>query len=413
MVVSGLVVSAGAAQAGGAYIYEMSNASEVGYGGAGMVARANDAGTVFSNPAGMTRFDKSEMMAGALAVYIDAGFSTNENNPASGKASGLNKGITPAGNFGYIRPLTDRLSAGVSMHNYFGLALDWNDDWVGRHSSVNLMLVAPQIQPTLAYKVNDWLSVGAGAALTLGYMYDKSRVEAVIPDGKEGKFRLSDTDFAVQGNFGIMLQPWEHTRIGIRYLTETDLDFEDSPDISGVNDLPDIDPDADFVSPGAKIDLGMKMPQSISAAVHHQWNDELAILGSVAWDEWSEFGYVNAGLDVNGGGGVTTELNADFRDVWHGGVGVEYQWKPRWELTAGFSYDSSMMSSRTRPTFIPLGNMYRYAVGLKHQRSDTLTLGVGLTFLWEGNLPIDDSGGVSGKYNNVSLSFLSFYASWH
>jgi hypothetical protein len=54
-----------------------------------------------------------------------------------------------------------------------------------------------------------------------------------------------------------------------------------------------------------------------------------------------------------------------------------------------------------------------YAVGLKHQRSDTLTLGVGLTFLWEGNLPIDDSGGVSGKYNNVSLSFLSFYASWH
>ena len=413
--IAALLALPGTALAGGAYIYEMSNASEVGYGGAGMVARANDAGTVFSNPAGMTRFDESEMMAGAVAVYIDAGFSKNENNTATGKASGLNKRIVPAGNFGYIRPLSDRLSVGVSVHNYFGLALDWSDDWIGRGSSVNITLVAPQLQPTLAYKVNDWLSVGAGAALTLGYMYDKSRVEPIIPNGTEGKFRLSDADFAVQGNFGVMLQPWDHTRIGIRYLTETDLDFEDSPNISGVNDLPDLSPNGDFVSPGAKIDVGMKMPQSVSAAVHHQWDEKLALLGSVAWDEWSKFGYVNAGLDIKGGdgGGVSTELNADFRDVWHGGVGAEYQWKPRWQLTAGFSYDSSMMSSRTRPIFIPLGNMYRYAVGFKHKRSDTLTLGGGLTFLWEGNLPVDDSGGVSGKYNNVSLTFLSFYASWH
>ena len=409
----GLIAISGTLHAGGAYIYEMSSASEVGYGGAGMVARANDAGTVFSNPAGMTRFDKPEMMAGAVGIYIDAGFSTNENNTADGKASSLNKRIVPAGNFAYIRPLSDRLSLGFSVQNYFGLALDWSDDWVGRESSVNITLVAPQLQPTLAYKVNDWLSVGAGAALTLGYMYDKSRVDPLIPNGKDGKFRLSDADFAVQGNFGIMLQPWDHTRIGIRYLTETDLDFEDSPDISGVNNLPDADPNVAFVSPGAKIDVGMKMPQSVSAAVHHQWSDDLAILGSVAWDEWSQFGYVNAGLDIGGGGGVSTELNADFRDVWHGGVGAEYQWKPRWELTAGFSYDSSMMSSRTRPIFIPLGNMYRYAVGFKHMRSETLTLGAGLTFLWEGNLPVDDSGGVSGKYNNVSLTFLSFYANWH
>ena len=83
----------GTALAGGAYIYEMSSASEVGYGGAGMVARANDAGTVFSNPAGMTRFDESALMAGAVGVYIDAGFSKNENNIRFGtpRDTALNK----------------------------------------------------------------------------------------------------------------------------------------------------------------------------------------------------------------------------------------------------------------------------------------------------------------------------------
>ena len=163
-----LSLSPSISHAGGAYIYEMSNASEVGYGGAGMVARANDAGTVFTNPAGMTRFDKPEMMAGALGVYIDASFSKNGNNTADGKASGLNKRIVPAGNFAYIRPMSDRLSLGISAQNFFGLALDWSDDWIGRSSSVNITMVAPQLQPTLAYKVNDWLSVGAGAALTPG-----------------------------------------------------------------------------------------------------------------------------------------------------------------------------------------------------------------------------------------------------
>ena len=74
-------------QAGALYFYEMSNASESGYGGVGMSARANDPGTVFTNPAGMTRFDESRAMAGGVGVYIDAGFKTNNQNTATGDLS--------------------------------------------------------------------------------------------------------------------------------------------------------------------------------------------------------------------------------------------------------------------------------------------------------------------------------------
>ena len=62
----------GTASAGALCIYEMSNASESGYGGAGMAARANDAGTVFSNPAGMALFDDSAMLAGGVGVYKES-----------------------------------------------------------------------------------------------------------------------------------------------------------------------------------------------------------------------------------------------------------------------------------------------------------------------------------------------------
>ena len=56
---------------------------------------------------------------------------------------------------------------------------------------------------------------------------------------------------------------------------------------------------------------------------------------------------------------------------------------------------------------------YRYAVGFKHQRKEDLTVGGGLTFIREGNLPIEDSGGVSGKYKDVSIWIASVYARWH
>ena len=50
------ILCTGLAYAGSAYIYEMANPSDTGYAGAGLAGRANDAGTVFTNPAGMTRF---------------------------------------------------------------------------------------------------------------------------------------------------------------------------------------------------------------------------------------------------------------------------------------------------------------------------------------------------------------------
>jgi long-chain fatty acid transport protein len=210
-----------------------------------------------------------------------------------------------------------------------------------------------------------------------------------------------------------MIEPSDKTRIGLRYLTETDLNFRDNVYLSGVG--PEI---ANAVKREGNVDLGMKMPQSIQAGIFHQFNDKWAFLGSVGWDDWSEFSRVHVRVD---GTGLNRTVNAGFDDTWHVGVATEYQYSPKWMFTAGFSYDSPMSKGSTRPITLPLGAMYRYGAGVKYRKSDNLTLGAGLSFLWEGDLktiPVgsaDDpaSGGrVSGEYKNVSITFLSFYAQW-
>jgi long-chain fatty acid transport protein len=157
------------------------------------------------------------------------------------------------------------------------------------------------------------------------------------------------------------------------------------------------------------------MPQSLMAGIFHQFNDKWAFLGSVGWDDWSQFSRIHVKVD---GTGVNTVVNADFDDTWHFGVGAEYQYTPKWMLTAGFSYDTSMSTGSTRPITLPLGKMYRYGLGFKYRKSDDLTLGGGLSFLWEGDMKVISSGSpvsggqVSGEYKNVSITFLSFYVQW-
>jgi long-chain fatty acid transport protein len=225
----------------------------------------------------------------------------------------------------------------------------------------------------------------------------------VQPDGRDGKLRISDTAWAVQGNLAMMIEPSDRTRIGIRWLSETDLDFKDSPDLSGP-DLPNL--------PGLGldgIDLGITMPQTLNIGVHHQWNDNFALLGSVGWEEFSQFGRIQVGVDDTG---VGTTLEEDFRDVWSVGFGAEYKLRPDWELTAGFNFDSSMSSDRTRPIVIPLGKMYRYGVGFKHQRPSGRTLNGGLSWIYEGNLGIPENNGVDVTYTNVSIWVASLSVSF-
>lgn len=399
--------------AGGAYIYETGNPTDIGLGSAGLAARAQDPGTVFTNPAGMTRFRQSELLLTGYALYLHAPFDPDSNTTASG-SDGSTSELFPGGSAAYVHPLSPKMALGISVQNYFGLSLDWSDDWVGRYEGVSTTLIAPQVQPSVAYKVNDWLSVGAGAALTLGYLSDKTRVNTLDPARDDGKLRYSDTDFAVQGNFGLMIEPSNRTRIGLRYLTETDLDFKDRINASGIGPGLGSGGLIDLVTPANGLDLGMKMPQSVMLGAYHELNDQWAILGSVGWDDWSEFSRVRVRVVDTA---IDTTVDAGFRDVWHFGAAAQYRHSPQWLLSAGFSYDTSMATDATRPLILPLGSMYRYGAGFTYQKGKDLTLGAAMEFLYEGNLPITETGGdlsgkVSGKYENVSLTFLTVYANW-
>ena len=387
------------------YVPETANPTDTAFAGAGLAGRAQDAGTVFTNPAGMTRFNNNAMLATAGGTFVRAPFNPDSNNTISG-TDGSASGWVPYGTFAYIHSISDRLKLGVNVGNNFGLSLDWGNNWVGRYTATEASLFAPQVQPTVAYKVNDWLSVGAGAGLTLGYLNAKLRVNNKEPGRIDGKMEIKDTDFAVQGNFGIMLNPTPSTRIGIRYLTETELDFEDNPDFSRMGPLTGA-----ITDQITKLDLGMRMPQSIMLGVFHDLSDRWAVLGSLGWEEWSEFGHVDITVDESPE--VTAKLK--YNNTYHVGVGAQFQYNPKWRYSAGISYDSALSDGRHRSAMIPMGEMTRVGGGFEYRKRSDLTLGAAMDVMWEGDLSLNqksNGGTLSGEYENVFLAFFTVYAKW-
>ncbi len=402
-----ILLAVGSAQAGGLYLYEVGS-PDVGLAAAGYAARAQDASTAFTNPAGMTRLKQPSLMAGAQPMYIHMDFSADGNTTATGSSGDAN-GWMPAGGLFYVHPVNDKLALGVAMTGYFGLALDYQDDWVGRYYVQEVALQAAGIQPAIAWKVNDQWSVGAGAAVLYGILDQKMAVNRIV-EGDDAELKLKDEDWTVQFNLGVLYEPVQGTRLGLTYLSAADLNFSDKADISGFGERL-----TDKLGFGTRtIDLGMTMPQAVMFSVYHDVNDRLSLMANLGWQDWSEFGKVDVDIsDTNVD--LTTEL--DYKDTWHVALGAQYRVAEPWLLTAGIAYDSSMLDKDAVTPALPVGECWRFALGSRYAWSQDLTLGAAYELAWGGDLDMDVdrgplAGRVSGTYENVAIHFVNLNAEW-
>ena len=61
-----------------------------------------------------------------------------------------------------VTHLTPDLSAGIAVTSPFGLPVKYNSAWVGRYDVIQAEALTADINPNLAYKINDKLSVAGG-----------------------------------------------------------------------------------------------------------------------------------------------------------------------------------------------------------------------------------------------------------
>ena len=402
----------GLCQAGGLYLYEVGG-SDVGLAAAGWAARAQDAATAFTNPAGMTRLARSELMVGIEPLYLNVDFQPDGNTTTTG-SHGDASGWLPTGGIYYVHNLKSDLKFGLALTGYFGLGLEYEDDWVGRYYVQNVTLQALAVQPALAYRVNDWFSVGMGVAALYGILKEEIAVNNIDPSLPDGKLEVEDEDWAFQFNLGVLAEPWTGTRFGLTYLSEADLEFSDNPEFKGLGPgLTAILGNRGLLN--SNLDLDMTMPQSVMFSAYHDITDTVAVMANLGWQQWSEFGMVGVTLASQD----TTDLTVDrhYDDTWHTALGVQYRVSEPWLLSAGVAYDSAMVDEEDLTPDLPVGEQWRFGLGAQYQWSENLTIGGDYELVWTGDLDMDLyrgplAGQVSGTYEDVAMHFINFNLIW-
>lgn len=411
-----LATLGGNAIAGGLTLYEISS-RDIGLASAGYTARAQDASTVLTNPAGMIRLDGTQVTAGAQLLYANVEFSPRGDATAGGGSGGNAIGWLPGAGAFMSYTLAPNLKVGFGLGGNFGLSEKYADHWIGRYYGKQETLIGLSLLPSVAYRVDEHLSVGATLNAMYGVLKSEVAVNNLVPGLPDGELKLDNRKWGWGANFGLLYEVDEDTRLGLTYTSQVKLNFKPGTDFRnlgpGINAVL-----ANRNRLHTQIDLGIKVPQGLMASVVQKIDPRWTVLGSIGWQQWSKFGQIEVGIDGND----IKETSLSFDDTWHAALGGQYHFDDGRTVDFGVAYDSGFQDNRKVSPIVPGNSAWRFGIGLHDQVDKRFSWGAAAEYVYGGTLNVDrrailpvalgGRGDLVGSYNNTRSVFLSGNASW-
>jgi long-chain fatty acid transport protein len=376
---------------------------------------AADASTAAANPAGMTLLDRSQLLNASGALLPSTNFDIAPQTTTTGGGGGNAGVFTPIGGFFYVYKLSERLRLGVAADSDFGAAFNYGKQWTGRYYVTQESLITGKINPSIAYTVNDWLSVGAGFSFSLGRLMLQSKINRnLLPfmHRPDGGFALESWDEAFGGNVGILLRPIAKLRVGLTYQSPVDYKFGFRPHVTGLGPL--LSHIRTRIG-GTKVNIPMEVPQQVMLSGLYDVTSYWSLMGNVGWQNWSAFGEFPVGISSRKQ--RTVEANLNFSDTCQIAIGQQLRLGEKWLWSAGFAYDSSPVSRANRIATLPIDRQLRYGSGIQYQINRDITAGAAWELMDAGPAPYSAhrgplAGTLQGHYSTNLLNFVALNLIW-
>lgn len=415
-VAGGLLFASLQAEAGGIMIYEAGHEG-TGLANAGSAVMASDPSILMTNPAGISQLAGTQINFNAQLILGDVSFSRDNANTFGGNEGGNALKYLPGSSFFISHQLDERSSIGFGMYGNFGLALDYDDDWAGRYFAQESAIIGVSFQPTYAYKITDDLSVGLGPRFMLGYFRTEVAVNNNVlglGNAEDGQLRYKDTDWGTGANVGVLYNLNERTKLGLAWTSKIKLKFEDKPELKKITNpllrlaLNRLDAD--------QLNVDMNVPQTVTTSVSYQFDPQWTLLGSLGWQDWSDFGKVGVEVDTDLGSTSRT-AQRQYKDTWHVSIGAQHQINPKLRWNVGLGYDSSAVDDKDRTVDNPMNEAWRLATGVSYALQDDVDVHMSYTLIYLGDMDVQQTkarsgGSVSGEYKNAALHVLGGGVVW-
>jgi len=378
------------------------SAASLGTAYAGVAASAEDASTIYFNPAGMTFLPRRQVSIAGHLIMPSMKFGDGGSQPPAGRPFGGDGG--DAGGLALVPntfatwAISDDLRLGIGVNVPFGLKSEYGDGWIGRYQALRSELRTININPSVALRLSDSVSIGAGVSI--------QRADATLTNATQGgagdnraTIRARDTSFGF--NAGVILQLTPDTRLGAAFRSAVGHHLEGTVAVTDAQQV--------RLSAGP-VAADLKLPASFSLSSFTRVNDRWDVMFDASWTGWSSFErLVIQRTDTLG---VVSDQPQTWRDTGRLSAGANYRWRPDVMLRFGIAHDQAPMNDTWRTARVPDGSRTWLAVGGRYTLNRRMTVDAGFAHLVVRDPAISDlrgtgagqGGNLVGRYsNNINI----------
>lgn len=386
-----LIAIASSASAGSFALREQSTRG-LGASFAGVGAGSGGLSSIYWNPATITMNPGLTFESGLTLVAPQSKIKPDARTLGTVRAVGgvpVGSGnISQAGVLPYSSSalqLNDSLWLGLSTNTPYGFVTKPNQNWAGQVYGRTSKVMSFNANPMVGYKVNEWLSLGAG--MQIQYLDVTLRQASGVAFGATN-VNLEGENTGVGYTLGATITPLAGTVIGLGYRSsihhELDGTLAPRPGIS--------------IPVRAKVNL----PEVLTLGITQKINDKWKVLGGLEWTNWSRLGRIAVTNQMTGL--PATALKFDYKDGWYASLGAEYAATEELTLRAGLGLEWSPISDSVRNVRIPDANRLWTSLGASYRWDDKLTFDVSYAHLFVKSAPIRI---VPGHPDYVGLPFVA------
>lgn len=366
----------------------------------GDAAVVEDAGTNWYNSAGLVYLPKQAAIS-AIDLYEKTAFKGTASTPGifggdfitqTGQATSYVLVGVPA--IHYAIPFNDCYAFGLSIVPAWGLLEDYGPQSLLRYDLERIYTKTINIAPSIAWKIDNHWSIGAGPDIHYWYLTSKTRVRTQPVTGPDSISRFSTDDWGYGGHIGVLYRYDDKTRVGLNYrskvfMTQTgysDFAFEDG---------------RGFESNTFQVNI--PLPPTTSLSVYHEMTPCWALMGTITYDQWSVIRNLH-GQDFIGPTGMLSSVNVpqDFNNTFDFSFGTHYKLTENLLLRASIKYEQTPTNDQHRDVNFPDGEKLGFNFGSRYQISKCLAVDLIYAHVFTRTVPINITNVFGANVNGRS-----------
>lgn len=348
---------------------------------------------LYNNPAAITELEGTQVEVGA--TFIRPAQTVTTLTPAGAVNNYADSRWWTPPNAYVTHQVNDQIWAGLGVFSRYGLGIEFEDNWLGRYNCQEATIQSIDINPSVAFKVLDNLSLAAG----LRAEWFEFELFRALPTG--APFVDPDLQLHIKGdswglgyNLGAFFKATEWLSLGVAFESEVDQDVEGDYSVKhpAGNIINDGDGGGDVTTPAI-----IRVGASIQAT------EKLKLNAGVVYTMWSSYDQLAIEFNPPLLGQIPASVTEkDWKDVFRYQIGAEYELNETWALRAGYIFDETPDPDAHTDYIVPANDRHLFSLGVGYKQGDFFC-DLGYTYLMIRDRDVAErqaDGVVEGKFKD-------------